>query len=85
MDSGVQLYYLKDYNNNPVIIINIINDPLSCEDRINFDEIVGEAFIFIFSNLIDHINTVCFINKSNDNRFDMLSKYTFCSVANLFS
>ena len=50
-----------------------------------YDFKVDEAFRYVFSNVIDHINSAFFIIKSNINRRDTLTKYIFSSVTNLFS
>lgn len=80
---GVHLYYLKDYQNKPVIIIDSqgYGDTRGKE----YDDKVDEAFRYVFSNVIDHINSAFFIVKSNTNRIDTLTKYIFSSVTNLFS
>ena len=80
---GVHLYYLKDYNNKPIIII----DSQSYGDTrgLKYDDMVNEAFRYVFSSVIKHINTVCFISKSNQNRLDILTRYIFSSVTSLFS
>ncbi len=80
---GVHLYYLKDYNNEPIIII----DSQGYGDTRGkiYDDMVDDAFKFIFSNVIEHINAVFFIVKSNTNRLDTLTKYIFSSVTSLFS
>ena len=80
---GVHLYYLKDYNNEPIIII----DSQGYGDTRGkiYDDMVDDAFEFIFSNVIEHINAVFFIVKSNTNRLDTLTKYIFSSVTSLFS
>ena len=46
---------------------------------------INDAFRYVFSNVIKHINTVCFISKSNTNRLDITTKYIFSSVTSLFS
>ena len=80
---GVHLYYLRDYENRPVIIIDSqgYGDTRGKE----YDDKVDEAFRYVFSNVIDHINSAFFIVKSNTNRIDTLTKYIFSSVTNLFS
>jgi hypothetical protein len=80
---GVHLYYLRDYENKPVIIIDSqgYGDTRGKE----YDDKVDEAFRYVFSNVIDHINSAFFIVKSNTNRIDTLTKYIFSSVTNLFS
>ena len=80
---GVHIYYLRDYNNQPVILIDSqgYGDTRGKE----YDEMVDKAFQYVFSSVIDHINTVGFIVKSNTNRIDILTKYIFSSVTSLFS
>ena len=80
---GVHLYYLKDYNNKPVIII----DSQGYGDTRGpiYDQKINMAFEFIFSSVINHINTVCFISKANTNRIDINTRYIFNSVTCLFS
>jgi len=80
---GVHLYYIKDYEYKPVIII----DSRGYGDTRGkaYDEMVDEAFRYVFSSVIDHINAAFFIVKSNTNRLDILTKYIFSSVTSLFS
>ena len=80
---GVHLYYLRDYNNKPLIIID--SQGYGDTRGKQYDEMVDEAFRYVFSNLIDHINAALFIVKSNTNRLDILTKYIFSSVTSLFS
>ena len=78
---GVHLYYLKDYNDKPIIII----DSQGYGDTIEYDQKINDAFAFVFSHVINHINTVCFISKANTNRFDICTRYIFNSVTCLFA
>ena len=80
---GVHLYYLKDYNNKPVIIID--SQGYGDTRGLKYDNMIDDAFRYVFSNVIKHINTVCFISKSNTNRLDIQTKYIFSSVTSLFS
>lgn len=80
---GVHLYYLKDYSNKPIIIID--SQGYGDTRGKKYDEMINDAFRFVFSSVIDHINTVCFISKSNTNRLDILTRYIFSSVTSLFS
>ena len=80
---GVHLYYLKDYENRPIIIID--SQGYGDTRGKTYDEMVDEAFKFVFSSVIDHINTVLFIAKSNTNRLDVYTRYIFSSVTKLFS
>ena len=80
---GVHLYYLKDYNNKPIIII----DSQGYGDTRGkiYDDMVDDAFKYVFSSVIEHINAVFFIVKSNTNRIDTVTKYSFNRVTSLFS
>ena len=80
---GVHLYYLRDYNNKPLIIID--SQGYGDTRGKQYDEMIDEAFRYVFSNLIDHINAALFIVKSNTSRLDILTKYIFSSVTSLFS
>ena len=73
---GIHLYYLKDYNNKPVILI----DSQGYGDYLRREEMITEAFRYVFTIVINHINTVCFISKSNNNRLYILTRYIFSSV-----
>jgi len=80
---GIHLYYLKDYNNKPIIIID--SQGYGDTRGKKYDEMINDAFKYVFSEVIDHINTVCFISKANTNRLDILTRYIFSSVTSLFS
>ena len=80
---GVHLYYLKDYNNKPVILID--SQGYGDTSGIQRDKEIDNAFAYLFSNIIDHINAVGFISKATDARIDILTKYIFASVTKLFS
>lgn len=45
----------------------------------------SQAFEYVFSNIIDHINTICFIAKANDQKVDIKSLYTYNCVISLFA
>ena len=81
--NGIHLYYLKDYNGKPIILI----DSQGYGDTRGqiYDEMLNEAFRYAFTNLIDHINAVCFILKSSNCRLDINTKYIYSSVTSLFS
>ena len=68
---GLHIYYLKDKENNPIIIIDSqgFGDTRGKE----YDELVFEAFEYAFKYVIDHINTICFIAKSNEARLDIFN------------
>ena len=59
---GVHIYYLKDYNNKPVILID--SQGYGDTRGKNYDEMLNDAFNYIFTSVIDHINTVSFLTKS---------------------
>ena len=80
---GVHIYYLKDFNEKPVILID--SQGYGDTRGKKYDEMLNDAFTFVFTSVLDHINTVCFIAKSNTNRLDILTKYIFSSVTSLFS
>ena len=80
---GIHLYYIKDYNNKPIIIID--SQGYADTRGKTYDEMINESFRFTFSNIIDHINFVCFITKATDHRINIITKYIFSSVTSLFS
>ena len=80
---GVHIYYLKDLNNKPLIILD--SQGFGDTRGKSFDEMVIEAFCFIFTQVIDHINAVTFIVKSTDARLDINIQYIFNQVTGLFS
>ena len=79
---GIHLYYVRDYNNKPIIIIDSqgYGDTRGKE----YDNMINEKFNYVFSNIIDHINLVSFISKSNNNRIDEITRNTFCKATGLF-
>jgi len=80
---GVHLYYLKDYNDKPIIIID--SQGFGDTRGLEYDQKINDAFEFVFSQVINHINTVCFISKANTNRLDICTRYIFNSVTCLFA
>ena len=80
---GIHLYYKKDYNNKPIIIID--SQGYRDTDGIHEDEKITEAFTYAFTEKIQHINAACFISKAIRNRLDDTTKYIFSSVAGLFA
>ena len=80
---GVHLYYLKDYNNKPIIIID--SQGFGDTRGIQQDEQLNETFKTIFSEIITHINAVCFVVKSTDEKLDINVKYIFSCVTSLFA
>ena len=80
---GLHLYYIKDKNSNPLIIV----DSQGFGDTRGklYDELIKESFEYTFINIISHINLVCFIIKSSNARLDPLTKYIFSFATRLFS
>ena len=80
---GIHLYYIKDYLNNPIIIVDSqgFGDTRGKE----YDELIKKSFEYVFNNLIKHINSIFFIAKSTDCRLDITTKYIFSCVTSLFS
>jgi len=72
---GLHLYYIKDINNNPIIIID--TQGFGDTRGKNYDDLIYKAFEDIFSNLIIHINVIFFIGKSIKSRLTTLIKYIF--------
>ena len=48
-------------------------------------ELIFGAFEYAFTNIIDHINTVCYVAKSNEARLGILIRYIFSCGTSLFS
>ena len=80
---GVHLYYLKDYKNKPIIIID--SQGYGDTRGPTEDAKITKAFSYVFTDIIDHINAACFISKATNNRLDTLTKYIFSSVTSLFA
>lgn len=80
---GIHLYYLRDYNKHPLIIID--TQGYGDTRNVKYDEMITATFETVFSKVIDHINIVCFISKATEPRLDILTKYIFTKVTSLFS
>ena len=80
---GVHIYYLRDVNNKPIIILD--SQGFGDTRGKKYDEMVIEAFTHIFTSVIDHINAVSFIVKSTDSRLDIQIQYIINKVTGLFS
>ena len=80
---GLHFYYIKDYLNNPIIIVDSqgFGDTRGKE----YDDLIKKAFEYAFTNIIKHVNSIFFIAKSTDCRLDILTKYIFSCVTSLFS
>ena len=83
LEKGLHLYYIKDSNNKPFIIINCqgYGDIKSKE----LDDDINNAFINIFKYLIPHINLICFIGKETSEKLDFFSRYIFSITTSLFT
>ena len=83
LENGLHLYYLKDINNNPIIIINCqgYGDIRGKE----YDEEINKAFAYLFNNLIHHINLVCFIGKERYEKLNIFDRYIFNCATSLFT
>ena len=81
--NGIHLYYLKDYNNKPIIIID--TQGYGDVRGTNKDIELNKSFDFVFSNIISHINTICFISNSTLNGIDVKTRYIYSCVTSLFA
>ena len=77
---GIHLYYIKDNNNNPIIII----DSEGFED-VQRDELLIDAIKFTFNNIIRHINIISIVVPSCCSCFTSREQYIISSVTSLFS
>lgn len=82
-DIGLHIYYLKDYDNKPIILIDCIGYGYS--KNIEQDGKIMEAFSYLFQNLIKHINLVSFIIKESCERLSLFKHYGIGCVTSLFS
>ena len=80
---GVHIYYLKDMNNKPVIILD--SQGFGDTRGKKYDDKIIDAFTHIFTSVIDHINAVSFIVKATDCRLDIQIQYIINKVTGLFS
>ena len=53
--------------------------------RKKYEELLKETFEYLFTNIIKHINIICFTTKSIDSRLDDQAKYIFSSSTSLFA
>ena len=83
---GIHLYYLKDYNNKPKPII-LIDSPgyRDSHGHKYYDDMVDDALKYVFSNIVNHINTFCFIIIESSPKIDYYTKYKFNFITILFS
>ena len=80
---GLHLYYIKDKNNNPIILID--SQGFGDTRGKKYDESIKQAFEYTFDKLISHINIICFVARSDNPRLDKLTKYIFSFATSLFS
>ena len=80
---GIHLYYIKDKNNMPIIIID--SQGFGDTRGNHYDRKIFEAFLYTFKNIINHINIICFIAVATCARLDYLIKYIFSCATSLFS
>ena len=80
---GVHLYFIKDKNNKPLIIID--TQGFGDTRGIDYDIKLKKVFEEIFKNIIDHINIICFVLKSTEQRINTNAKYIFKSITELFA
>ena len=81
--TGIHIYYLKNYKNKPVILVDCID--YGNTKNIELDDNILEAFSYIFKDLIKHINLVCFIIKESDEKLNIFYHYIIGCVTSLFS
>ena len=79
---GLHLYYLKDFNNKPIIIIdcNGYGDIKGKE----YDEKITKAFSSIFGDLLSHINLVCYVVKESEEKLNILTQYILGWATSIF-
>lgn len=80
---GIHLYYLRDFFNQPLIIVD--SQGFGDTGGIAMDQFTNIIFEYLFSNVIDHINTIGFIAKSTDERLHILTQYIIKCVTGLFA
>ena len=78
---------LNDYNNKPVILIDSqgYDDTRNTKGDKNYDHGTDEAFSYVFSEIISHVNAAVFIIDSKTIRIDASISYIFASVTKLFA
>ena len=80
---GIHIYYLKDYQNQPLIILD--SQGYGDTRGHNKDLQINKAFEFVFSNIINHIDIVCLTVNSTDPRLSPTTKYIYSAVTSLFA
>ena len=80
---GIHIYYLKDYQNKPLIILD--SQGYGDTRGHNKDLDINKAFEFVFSNIINHIDIVLLTVNSTDPRLGPTSKYIYSAVTSLFA
>ena len=80
---GIHIYYLKDYQNKPLIILD--SQGYGDTRGHNKDLQINKAFEFVFSNIINHIDIVLLTVNSTDPRLSPTTKYIYSAVTSLFA
>ena len=62
----------------------ILKDSVILEEK-KYEELLKETFEYLFTNIIKHINIICFTTKSIDSRLDDQAKYIFSASTSLFA
>ena len=63
---GLHLYYIKDKNKNPIIIID--SQGFGDTRGKKYDDLMKVAYEYTFSKLILYINIICFVTRMNNAR-----------------
>ena len=82
-DIGIHIYYLKDYNDKPLVFIDCVG--YGTTKNKEQDDNIMEAFSYLFQNIIKHINLVCFMIKESYGRLNLFYHYIIGCVTSLFS
>ena len=80
--SGIHLYYLKDSDKNPLIIIDSEGYGFQTYAK---DLEINKAFEFVFRDVINHINIICLTEYFTNIRFTLFMKYIYQAVTGLFA
>ena len=83
LNIGIHLYYIKDYNNNPMILIDCVGFG-NTKNKENDDKLI-KAFENLFDKLIKQINLVCLIIKEKVGAINIIDRYIIGCITSLFS
>ena len=81
---GIHIYYIKDFTNKPFILIDSELFPDSNRCR-GWPKSSLELIIYVFKNIIEHINAVCLTTKSSNSRLSCDHYYICKFFSGLFS